>query len=50
MEANDLKPDILDYSGWLKKKGTNQGLWHKRFVYISKTSLFFFFFLSNIIE
>lgn len=50
METNDLKPDILDYSGWLKKKGTNQGLWHKRFAYISKTSLFFFFFISNITE
>ena len=43
MEANDLTPNSLDYSGWLKKKGTNQGLWHKRFVYISQTSLFFFF-------
>lgn len=50
MEANDLTPNSLDYSGWLKKKGTNQGLWHKRFVYISQTSLFFFFFKSNITE
>jgi len=29
----------MSYSGWLKKKGKNQGLWHKRHVKLSRSSL-----------
>lgn len=41
----------MEYSGWLKKKGSKQGLWHKRFAYISKNNLYvFLFFITNFLE
>ena len=31
--------DILGYSGWLRRKGNSQGLWHKRFLKITGNEL-----------
>ncbi|OHT11067.1 AGC family protein kinase [Tritrichomonas foetus] len=37
----DSSPAPLAFSGWLKKKGSHQGLWHRRFVVLSGSTLTF---------
>lgn len=34
-------PALMCLSGWVKRKGTRQGLWHRRYLTISGTKLFF---------
>jgi serum/glucocorticoid-regulated kinase 2 len=35
----DSGDDVFRLRGWLKKKGTNQGLWHKRFVTLTSKQM-----------
>ncbi|EAY08937.1 AGC family protein kinase [Trichomonas vaginalis G3] len=38
MSSTDT-PDLYGLKSWLKKKGTNQGLWHKRFVTLNEKKI-----------
>jgi hypothetical protein len=43
-EAEDDQQLLMSLSGVVKRKGTRQGLWHKRFLTITGTRLYFVFF------
>ena len=42
MEQEASPVNSMEYSGWLKKKGSKQGLWHKRFAHLSGNKLYVF--------
>ena len=37
--SEETSGDVYSLKGWLKKKGKNQGLWHKRFVVLSSKEM-----------
>ena len=49
MSENITETSFNHYSGWIKRKGNRQGLWHKRFLTIKEQTMYIFFiFLTSV--
>jgi hypothetical protein len=48
--SEDDQQPLMTLSGLVKKKGTRQGLWHKRFLTITGTRLHFGFLISEFFQ